>query len=530
MVRPHLQRSGKPIASEKPSSQLFYQSPMFSPSAALGAPMTSVSALITQTLADLVIADKHVPPKNGKACMTQLERAFCGLDMHEFTLAEFNVPTNQPAASSRVAQLLTMLAAEAATAAANAPASPTPSSPSSPPQSSPSSPPAVKIEPVGTGARSTMIDLTSSYAPRSLTSTTNNLSSSTSSLIVRTYINPITKLVEEPSLAVSRSLCQRMLERVFIPHHAHVISTCANGDISAIWATARSLCLGNSKKTLLDTIAEMVAMVSSPPAAWSEMAVLLARISLRFSENTSDDPNLRVGTSMLPEFTLRALQHSNFDYLRLEVTMLSKINVADGSSISLARIVQDMGAAHSQSLSQPTSQRAFIAPVVATTAAARKLQVCFHFRDRGTCRNGDNCRFSHIVKPGAAAPTTNTTTATTKPTAQLDVTCLVCNSKSHGIQDCRRHKAQQKAATQTAQMAKVEAEMSELRALIASQAAPAKPAPPVPTALPAATTQVDQHSANQEIQRLRAQLAASHATNWDPYYQYGPGNQGQPGP
>jgi hypothetical protein len=262
------------------------------------------------------------------------------------------------------------------------------------------------------------------------------------------------------------------------------------------------------------------------------MAVLLARISLRFSENTSDGPNLRVGTSMLPEFTLRPLQHSNFDYLRLEVTMLSKINVADGSTVSLARIVQDMGAAHSQSLSQPTSQRALIAPVVATATAPKKLQVCFHFRDRGHCRNGDNCRYSHVIKPGTGPPTANVNAAASastnaKTTSQLDITCLVCNSKSHGIQDCRRHKAQLKEKAQTAQLAQVTADMSELRALIAAQAAPVAP---VPTAIPAAAAQADQHSANQEIQRLRAQLAASHASNWDPYYQYGPGNHGQPGP
>jgi hypothetical protein len=264
-------------------------------------------------------------------------------------------------------------------------------------------------------------------------------------------------------------------------------------------------------------------MVRSPPSSWPPLAAILSRLSLRLKESTDGDVSLRVGSGLLPQFCLRALQHSNFDYLRLEVSMLHKVNNGDGSAVSLARIVQDMGAAHSLHVSQggvvPThAPRALIAPVASPVPSP---PICFFFRDHGHCKFGDKCKFRHVQGATSSSRPSSATTAASSGDA-----CLACGSPQHGIQDCPTHKAQRERSKEgrdradktRAALAKVTTELASVRALVAS-AAPA-PLPPGPAPPPPATTNDAQA---QEIARLRSQLAASRPPHWDPYYQFGPG-------
>ena len=347
-------------------------------------------------------------------------------------------------------------------------------------------------------------------------------------MVVINYVDPITGTVESPEYAGDRAVAQRMMEKVFLPHHPHVVKSCPYGNISSMWAMAKTLCVGSSKQSLLNSITEMVSLVRAPPTTWPPLAAIVARLALRLDQDSGLDKSLHVGPGLLPEFLLRALQHSNFDYLRLEVQMLHKVNNSDGSAISLPHIIQDMGVAHSLSLQQADNVHAFFADPAPTTSTA----TCFHFEKHGTCRWGDKCRYSHTAGPAKSSPN--------RPANQLDSTCLVCGSKSHGIQECPKHKEQlaekqktkrkaksEAAGKQRAALAKMETEMAQMRAYFADKVQTGPPPPDPAAAVFEPQPKNDQQGA--EIQRLRTQLAAQQASQWDQYSQWGPGYGAGPG-
>jgi hypothetical protein len=480
------------------------------------------SASIAAVLADVVIADRHTPPHNGKEALERVEHALNGLGLYDFTAAEFC----QPAATqdtSRVAQLRAKQAKQALDAsnalAAAASAHPAPSTPGR----------SVKVEgKVGVSADvqldeesttilSTMVahpapppssSASAHYAPPTMTSTTNSLADYSATSTVR-YLDPLTDKLESQALVGQRSLAQRLLEKVFMPHHSHVVVSCRHGDISGIWALARALCVGDATSSKLDAITAMVNMVRVPPQSWPALSHMATQLQLSLHRDSTGDNRLLVGLGLLPEFVMRALQSPNFDYLRVDVALLHKV----AGHITIERIQHDMSAAHSLVMSRPGGRalhaQAPPAPVpdpppdVASALAASGVPVCFQFRDKGSCRFGDKCRYTH----GNSGPAKGSGTA---KDPSLTGVCASCSSPSHGINQCpvrlqRRKEGNEKAnkarAEGKAQMAKLTEDMATMRAMMAKPAAPSAPDPAV------------------EIQQLKAQLAAS----FNPYFAYGPG-------
>jgi hypothetical protein len=344
-----------------------------------------------------------------------------------------------------------------------------------------------------------------------MASTTNSLADYSATSTVR-YLDPLTDKLESQSLVSQRSVAQRLLEKVFMPHHSHVIVSCRHGNISAIWALARALCVGDATSSKLDAVTTMVNMVRTPPQSWPALSHMATQLQNRFNRDASAGDRLLVGPGLLPEFVMRALQSSNFDYLRVDVALLHKV----AGDITLAQIQQDMSAAHSLSVSRPGG-RAMQAQAVeapagppvppATAFVADGAPICFNWRDRGTCRYGGDCRFQHI---GPGKPKD----APKAKDAQLTGVCAACSSPSHGISQCpvrakKRKEGSEKAnkarAEGKAEMAKLTEDMATMRALLAKPTAPPAVAP------------VDHAVENQQ---LKAQLA-SYANN--PYFAYGPG-------
>jgi hypothetical protein len=135
------------------------------------------------------------------------------------------------------------------------------------------------------------------------------------------------------------------MEKVFLPHHAHVVISCNHGDIAASWALARALCVGDAMSNRLDAITDMVLLARSPPSTWPALSLAMTQLERRFDGPT--DPMFHVGMGLLPQFVLRALQKASFDYLRVDIALLHKVP----GKITTARIQHDMAAAHSCSFS-----------------------------------------------------------------------------------------------------------------------------------------------------------------------------------
>jgi hypothetical protein len=302
-----------------------------------------------------------------------------------------------------------------------------------------------------------------------------------------------------------------MLTAVFQTHHSFVVVSCRNGDIASMWAHARALCVGNDVENRLDAIAEMVAMARSPPHSWPGLSHAIAQLQLRLAHEAPRSAGLDIGSRILPQFVLRALQHSNFNYMRVDITLLNKVSI----DITVDRINQDMTTAHAGSLSRPGA-RAFHAqaeqdsaqidqeslPPAQAMAATGTVGTCFNWRDGKTCTFGDRCRFSHDGVKGVSTDA--------KSSSQLTGSCITCGSASHGINECpvrakqlrdaatkkKRDAGNKKAAAASAHLAKVTAELATVKAMVAKPPAPPASAWPPPPSAP-----IDQVSA------LQAQLA-----------------------
>jgi hypothetical protein len=462
------------------------------------------NSTFSAALASVIVADKHTPPQNGKACIEGLERALHGLGLYDFTVTEFCQPSAAQH-SSRTALLIIKRAKEAKEQAILLAAT-TPSVKSEEVKAGASMDAPSDKETSDILASMTVSAPTAAYAPRDLASTTNSLDNYTTISTIR-YMDPLTEDVESQALCGQRALAQALIEKAFLTHHSHVVVSCAHGDIAASWALARALCVGDALANRMDALTDMVALVRSPPTTWPELSHAMTQLEFRFARNAPADPLLHVGAGLLPQFVMRALQHANFDYLRVDIALLHKVS----GSVTVSRIQHDLSAAHSVAHSVPrsgVSGRALYAPSAPSppapapaTSSSSADQVCFNFRDKGKCRYGDECRFKHVTTSGAT------------PRGVTGV-CVVCSSASHGITHCPVHKLRQqekrKAGSERAEkaklaVAKLNEEVVSLRAMMA--AAPV-PAPAAPVADPAQV----------EIRRLQAQLAAFNS----PFYSYGP--------
>ena len=419
---------------------------------------TSSPGGMTAILASLTIAGKASPPSNGRDVIIRLEQSFHSLALTDFTLTEFCVKGKEQD-TSRAAALKAKLSAAAVLAPTVSPSSP---------QSSAKSAPSVKAEPIAGDLTPAGLPLCPdpadvtvlSYAPPTISSTANSLSNFTSLAVVH-YLDPITEVNETDDFRRKRALAQTLLEHVFAPNHAHVFRANTNGDIAAIWSAARALCIGDVKASRLDTITSLVDMARHPPSTWTELACLLNQLQQQLaSEMTQSTSGMELGTRLLPEFALRALQSSNFDHLRVDIAMLHKVQ----GNITLPRILHDIGTAHSLTVGQPAQHRALAADAPTPTTSTRS-GVCFAFRDHGSCRNHNSCRFRHIDN----GPTNS------KP-SQLSGACYECGKTSHGMRDCPvRLKRRQLQTTQSASIAAQTVEVARLTALLATTPPPRQP-------------------------------------------------------
>jgi hypothetical protein len=473
-------------------------------SASVSAHDAFTTASISAVMQDLTAADRHNPPHNGREVLSRTEQALTVLDLFEFTLREFCEPSAEQD-TSRVAALRAKRQAEATAGSTVKPKREAKEATDSRESKVPSrASPDLEVAALMASMRTVP-----AYAPRAMSATDNTLDHYSSMTTIR-YIDPITDKVESTKLAAKRAMAQRILEKTFLQHHPSVTTSCRHGDIAAMWSIARALCVGDDTHERLDTISDMVDMVRNPPATWPALSHMLTKLQLRINRNSTAGDGLTIGHRLLPEFTLRALQHPQFSYLRVDIALLHKVS----TELTLKRIQQDLTAAHSVAPAR-TGGRAYAAETThppshglqAATDAGGDKQVCFHFRDHGKCRFGDKCRFIH--DSGQAG-------SDSRP---LTGSCLACGSKAHGIKQCPQHKKQQReAGSKRAEAKAAEARMAQLTTEVASLTAMMASAHSNSPAIRSSTDAAASGPAlERQVQHLQAQLAAAHAN--DPFRQ-----------
>ena len=388
-------------------------------------------------VARIIVARAGVPPPNGSASLDRLKSTLQDHDLYYFTYKEFCVQA-AVADSDPVGQLRALRAMKQSVAMAALRALPPEASGEQRAAAEAAvARTAVKLEHPLSSPSST--DASLAYAPSAVVATENTLDHvGTASTLMR-FVDPLdSDRPESASKAGDRVLAQQLFETAFLPNHPNLLKAVAQGDIASMWARAQALCVGDDTASALRNIVMIGDLIRSPPATWPVLAqrLLDIQIALRPIADKVDSP-LHLGPAYLPAAAMRALQHRNFEDLRVEVTMLGKLQEA----LTVERILQDIGEAHTKR--QLSGDHALAASVPATppnyydqhvafqasaNAGRSDPQPCFFFRDNGHCKFGDNCRFAH-GPPSASTP-------------PLTGTCYNCNSSAHGIQDCPTFKKQ----------------------------------------------------------------------------------------
>jgi hypothetical protein len=424
---------------------------------------------------DVVVALPGNPPPNGPEVVQFIQQAFIVLGATDFAFAEFNRHCTVPATTTRMAVLQARLCAapppleEDSSSSSSSSASSFSSFPSSKKSTvhdttenqeveqkvgaDPSLLTTVKTEP-GLVAKAAgpfpVLALThASYGPVShlshMSSVANGVSARAHVTDMPSYLDPTTDAPEDQEWARLRVRCQRLLEAVMV-NHTHITAAVRPGDIATFRALISALCVGDETVVVLDHFAAMVDMARAPPRQWTELAKLLNRLQLHL--NLTPDHPLVIGRGVLPQHALRALSH--FPELAVEVSLLRKIQ---NGEVTLERIISDISLAVSQQASSsgstPTGLAGNAAALPAKAPAVPTVGVCFHFRDHGRCKHGDQCKWSHL-------PRVDSGTAPVKPTSGV---CYECGSSAHGVSDCPI--AKKRKAKITAKHAKVTAQMSK---------------------------------------------------------------------
>ena len=430
------------------------------------------------------IADPGVPPPNGQEVLRFLDSALVSLSATDLGFTEFCrlCPT---ADSDRISKLrekkLNAKTISSASESASDDTSGTTVKAEGNEVKSDLSPP--------TKPTSGSLGAAAAYAPADRSAHVNSVFSPSGGFgrihasAVPTYLDPLTERAESVEWARLRIICQRLCEAVMV-NHQHLIASCVQGDIAGLLGKIATLCLGDENVLLMDHFAAMVDMGRSPPKRWPDLSALLGKLQLNFDRIPVGHP-MRIGPGVLVQHAYRALAH--YPELSVELALLRKVS---GVTVTVDRIIGDISSAvnlrgdsASKSAADPPSRISghVAKPVVAGDKAAG---VCYHFRDYGRCKYGDQCKYPHVPRQDAGGDA-----------KQTSGVCYECGSSSHGVQDCpvatKRKGSAPKISAKQAKLAALTKDNTDLKAqfladktALEAKLAAATAAIPVPVPVP----------------------------------------------
>ena len=250
-----------------------------------------------------------------------------------------------------------------------------------------------------------------------------------------------------------------------LKHHPEVVAVVTCGDIANLVMMVMSKCVGEESVKIITNIFDMTSLKKKPGEPWSVMCAELVRLHSEMSQ--VEDPRYMIGPGVLPAFALRGLDFD--DAYKVNVELLRR-----DKEVTVERIVQDISvkAVAVEAANTVTSSVAIKGLTASAHVGKDKGDgrgagkggggrgVCFLWRDKGTCRFGEDCRYSH-------APSTRDA-------------CHECGSKDHGVHRCPRKKAREEAASIKAMSGKageasatMEEQIAQLQAQVSAMKAAA---------------------------------------------------------
>lgn len=342
-----------------------------------------------------------------------------------------------------------------------------------------------------------------SYAPAPRRQFGNSLASGSMVSGVPIFLDPLKDRPESADMRTRRGAMYAVLMKV-AANHIHILESIVPGNVAAAVDAIKEVCLGSEDIQVCDAVTQMVLQSLKPVRPWPKLAKKLNNLAFILSQVT--DPEIAIGSRVLPRFALRALSH--YDEYKFEVSLLHKLR---GVPLTVQYIIQQINKLHGESMQSGGVLSAHMASLgldgggggsngtLTGFVAEPNSPVCRNFGRTGSCSYGDRCKFQHIEGTGAGGGGARSSSTSS------DFACYECGAKDHGIKECPKYKARiDQKKNLEAKQAELRKEMSAMRA----QLEEAKRAPPLPTTTPpsASATAITGH------------LSAT----YDPYAVYGP--------
>lgn len=159
-----------------------------------------------------------------------------------------------------------------------------------------------------------------SYAPAPRRQFGNSLASGSMVSGVPIFLDPIKDKPESADMRTRRGAMYAVLMKV-AANHIHILESIVPGNVAAAVDAIKEICLGSEDIQVCDAVTQMVLQSLKPVRPWPALAKKLNNLAFILSQVT--DPEIAIGSRVLPRFALRALSH--YDEYKFEVNLLHKL-------------------------------------------------------------------------------------------------------------------------------------------------------------------------------------------------------------
>jgi len=203
-----------------------------------------------------------------------------------------------------------------------------------------------------------------------------------------------------------------------LPHHEHLVKSGVEGDIHGLLERVGNVAEGRDERQVKSLVRKLVSLKMG--GSWDEFSLGVIKIRQDMGAIGRREPSLGMGEGLFVSFVVDAIQQD--PAYKTTIELLRKEAKAYGHPFGYKELMEACTAT-ANTLRVGPGIKANVAAAGAGAGAAGKgahgSKLCWNWRDRGSCRFGDKCKFLH--EEGGAGPKRGK--------------CPNCGG-GHGLQDC----------------------------------------------------------------------------------------------